>query len=268
MQTTFRTVFISDVHLGTKACQAAHLLDFLTTIETDTLYLVGDIIDLQEMRRKAHFIDLHYRIVERILYMAKNGTQVIYIPGNHDAFFRQFTGQTLSGIEIRLNARHTTADGRHFHVSHGDEFDQMVKISPLMLAIGDRAHGAMLSLNQWINGVRRFIRLPYWSLAGYLKSHIGKAKEFIHRFETAALKSAKSKHLDGYICGHIHFASFLLKEGTLYCNDGDWVEHCTALTESKTGELNLLHWSEQPKHLATEPQDEQWQDNPLSRQPN
>ena len=258
MQTTFRSVFISDVHLGTKACQAVHLLDFLQNIKTDTLYLVGDIIDLQEMRHKAYFVDTHHKIVEQVLAMAKAGTKVIYIPGNHDAFFRKFAGQTLSGIDIRLNARHQTANGRTFYVSHGDEFDQMVKISPLMLAIGDRAHGLMLSLNQWINGLRRLFGLPYWSLAGYLKNHISKAKEFIERFETAALKSAKNQQVDGYICGHIHFASFRMKDDILYCNDGDWVEHCSALTESKAGELSLLHWSEQPKVLATEPMSENW----------
>lgn len=258
MQTTFRSVFISDVHLGTKACQANHLLDFLQQIKTDTLYLVGDIIDLQEMRSRAHFVNTHTRIIEQILSMAESGTKVIYIPGNHDAFFRQFAGQTLSGIKIKLNAKHQTADGRTFYVSHGDEFDQMIKISPLMLAIGDRAHGLMLSVNQWINGARRLLGLPYWSLAGYLKSHINKAKEFIERFETAALKSAKNHHVDGYICGHIHFASFKVKSGILYCNDGDWVEHCTALTENQQGELSLLHWSESPKLLATEPSSEEW----------
>ena len=263
MQTTFRSVFISDVHLGTKACQAAHLLDFLKNIQTDTLYLVGDIIDLQEMRHKAYFIDTHHQVVEQVLNMAKSGTKVIYIPGNHDAFFRQFVGQNLSGIDIKMNARHQTADGRTFHVSHGDEFDQMVKISPLMLAIGDKAHGVMLSLNQWINGARRLVGLPYWSLAGYLKSHISKAKEFIERFETAALKSAKNQKVDGYICGHIHFASFRMKDDILYCNDGDWVEHCTALTESTSGELSLLHWSEQPKILATEPKIENWGYEPV-----
>ena len=172
-------------------------------------------------------------------------------------------GQTLSGIDIRLNARHKTANGRTFHVSHGDEFDQMVKISPLMLAIGDKAHGLMLSLNQWINGIRRFFGLPYWSFAGYLKSHINKAKEFIERFETAALKSAKNQKVDGYICGHIHFASFRIKDDILYCNDGDWVEHCTALTESAAGEMSLLHWSENPRVLATEPKEEDWGLSPM-----
>lgn len=262
MQTTFRSVFISDVHLGTKACQATHLLSFLKNIQTDTLYLVGDIIDLQEMQHKAHFIDSHQQVVDQVLNMARTGTKVIFIPGNHDAFFRKFAGQTLSGIEIKLNDKHRTADGRTFYVSHGDEFDQMVKISPIMLAIGDKAHGLMLSLNQWINRVRRFAGLPYWSLAGYLKSHIGKAKEFINRFETAALKSAKNQKLDGYICGHIHFASFQVKDNVLYCNDGDWVEHCTALTESASGEMSLIHWSENPKVLATEPPIDTWDNVP------
>lgn len=266
MQTTFRSVFISDVHLGTKSCQADHLLDFLKTIQTETLYLVGDIIDLQEMRHRAHFVERHNQVVEQVLHMACTGTKVIYIPGNHDAFFRQFAGQTLSGIHIRLHERHTTADGRVFHISHGDEFDQMVKISPLMLAIGDKAHGLMLSVNRWVNRVRRFLGLPYWSFASYLKNNIGKAKDFIKRFETAALKSAKNQKVDGYICGHIHFASFQSKEGVLYCNDGDWVEHCTALTESDAGQLTLIHWSDSKKILATEPYCDDWHTTPSHSQ--
>ncbi|TPE46875.1 UDP-2,3-diacylglucosamine diphosphatase [Maribrevibacterium harenarium] len=253
MKRTFRSVFISDVHLGTKACQAHHLQDFLQQITTDRIYLVGDIVDLIEMRKKAHFPHEHQRIIETLLHKAASGTEVIYIPGNHDAFFRKFCGQTLSGVRIERQTIHTTADGRRFLVSHGDEFDQLVKISPVMLAIGDQAHGFMLAVNRHINRIRRWLGLPYWSLAGFIKSHIGKAQEFIQRFETAAIKSARSMKLDGYIGGHIHFARFQLQDNTLYCNDGDWVEHCTALVESPSGELSLIHWSEQPRHLATEP---------------
>ena len=262
MQTTFRAVFISDVHLGTKACQATHLLDFLNTVETQTLYLVGDIVDLIEMRKRAHFTDEQQQVVQRILELSKQGTRVVYIPGNHDAFFRQFCGQRLSGVEIERQAIHSTADGRRFLVSHGDEFDQMVKVSPIMLAIGDKAHGLMLALNRQINRLRRTVGLPYWSLAGYIKQHISKAQEFITRFENAAIKTARNKKLDGYIGGHIHFARFQRQGEVLYCNDGDWVEHCSALVESKAGELSLIHWSEQPCHLATEPLDETLEHSP------
>ncbi|MFD1383362.1 UDP-2,3-diacylglucosamine diphosphatase [Rhodanobacter aciditrophus] len=262
MQTTYRAVFISDVHLGTKACQATHLLDFLNTISTQTLYLVGDIVDLIEMRKRAHFTEEQQQVVHRILALAKEGTRVVYIPGNHDAFFRQFCGQRLSGVEIEQQAIHKTADGRRFLVSHGDEFDQMVKVSPIMLAIGDKAHGLMLALNRHINRLRRVMGMPYWSLAGYIKQHISKAQEFITRFESAAIKTARNKKLDGYIGGHIHFARFQRQGEVLYCNDGDWVEHCSALVESGSGELSLIHWSEQPCHLATEPANETLEHSP------
>lgn len=264
MQTSFNAVFISDVHLGTSACQAQHLLSFLQQIETRTLYLVGDIVDLLEMRKRAFFPDEHRQIISLIMRKAREGTRVVYIPGNHDDFFRQMAGQHFAGIEIRLNAFHKTNDGRTFYVSHGDEFDQMVKISPLMLELGDRAHGVMLKINGWVNGCRRMLGLPYWSFAGFLKSHLGKAQQFIERFELAALKSAANRNVDGYICGHIHYASFRLQGEKLYCNDGDWVEHCTALVETHQGELNILHWSEQPKVLATEPTiTPEWQGQPV-----
>ncbi len=255
MQTSYRSVFISDVHLGTTACQAQHLLDFLNTIETKKLYLVGDIVDLQEMKRRAHFPEAHRKVISNVMQKAAQGTEVIYIPGNHDAFFRQMVGQVFSGIKIERNTIHTTHDGRKFFVSHGDEFDQVVKLSPLALLIGDRAHVLLLRLNEWVNNCRRLLGLPYWSFAGFLKSHIGKAQQFIRRFESAAIKAARGHTVDGYICGHIHFASFRLANGKLYCNDGDWVEHCTALVETHQGELNLLHWSENPRWLATEPKE-------------
>ena len=253
MNTQFRAVFISDVHLGTKSCQAEHLLDFLNQVDTQTLYLVGDIFDLIEMRKRAYFNDVQQQVIRRILQLAQCGTKVVYIPGNHDAFFRQFCGQTLSGVSLEQQAIHTTADGRRFLVSHGDEFDQMVKVSPIMLAIGDKAHGLMLALNRYINKARRMLGLPYWSFAGYLKQHVSKAQEFITRFESAAIKTARNKKLDGYIGGHIHFARFQKQADVLYCNDGDWVEHCTALVEHDSGTLQLLHWSEQPCWLAEEP---------------
>ncbi|MCZ2720494.1 UDP-2,3-diacylglucosamine diphosphatase [Marinomonas sp. 15G1-11] len=259
MQTRYRSVFISDVHLGTRACQANHLLDFLNTIECETLYLVGDIIDLYEMQKKAYFTEEHRQIISLIMQKAREGTKVIYIPGNHDAFFRQLAGQSIAGIDIKLNDIYTSVDGRQFYVSHGDEFDQVVKISPLLLAIGDRAHGLMLNLNNWVNGIRKLIGRPYWSFANYIKNHINKAKQFISRFEQAALKSAESHNVDGFICGHIHYASFRLQHGKLYCNDGDWVEDCSALVESEQGVFSLLHWSENPHTIAVEPELEtQW----------
>lgn len=265
MQTDYRSIFISDVHLGTRSCQASHLLDFLNNTQCQKLYLVGDIIDLQEMAKKAHFTEEHRQIISVIMRKAREGTEVIYIPGNHDAFFRQLVGQSISGIQIKMNDIYTSLDGRRFYVSHGDEFDQMVKISPILLAIGDRAHGVMLRLNNWVNASRKALGLPYWSFANFLKNHINKAKQFIARFEQAALKSAHSHNVDGFICGHIHYAAFRQQDGKLYCNDGDWVEHCSALVENQQGELSLIHWTDKPHVIAKEPIAEtDWETKPAS----
>lgn len=249
----YRSVFISDVHLGSADCQADYLLDFLDNISCDTLYLVGDIVDLIAMQRRVHFPESHQAVVRRFMAIASAGTRVIYVPGNHDDFLRHFCGQTLAGIELKQKAIHTTADGRRFVVCHGDQFDQVVRCSPLMLLVGDRAHGVLLRLNRWFNAWRRLRRKPYWSLAAWVKSRIGKARSFIRRFELAALTAAERGHYDGFICGHIHSAGFLRSQEGLYCNDGDWVEHCTALVEQQDGRLDILHWSEQPGIIATEP---------------
>lgn len=249
----YRSIFISDVHLGSADCQADYLLDFLDNVSCDTLYLVGDIVDLIAMQRRVHFPETHQAVVRRFMAIAASGTRVIYVPGNHDDFLRHFCGQTLAGIELKQKAIHTTADGRRFVVCHGDQFDQVVRCSPLMLLVGDRAHGILLRFNRWFNAWRRLRRKPYWSLAAWVKSRIGKARSFIRRFELAALTAAERGHYDGFICGHIHSAGFLRSQEGLYCNDGDWVEHCTALVEQSDGQLDILHWSEQPAIIATEP---------------
>jgi UDP-2,3-diacylglucosamine pyrophosphatase LpxH len=225
---SYRSVFISDVHLGTADCQADYLLDFLNNVRCQTLYLVGDIIDLIAMQRRAHFPDSHRQVIHKLLALAASGTRVVYIPGNHDEFFRRFCGQSFSGIELQYKAVHTTADGRQFLVCHGDQFDQVVRCSPLMLLVGDRAHGLLLRLNRWFNALRRL--------------------------ELAALTAAEKGHYHGFICGHIHSAGFLRSDDGLYCNDGDWVEHCTALVEQDDGKLELLHWSESPAILSREPE--------------
>ena len=249
----YRTAFISDVHLGSADCQADYLLDFLNQAQFDTLYLVGDIVDLIAMQRRVHFPDSHQAVIRKLQALVKDGVQVIYTPGNHDDFFRGFCGQQFAGITIEEKAVHTTADGRSFLVCHGDQFDQVVRCSPFMLLVGDRAHGFLLRMNRWFNAWRRFKGRPYWSLAGWIKARIGKAQAFIRRFELAALVAAERGHFDGFICGHIHSAGFRRGKHGLYCNDGDWVEHCTALVEDFQGQLSILHWSEHPSIIATEP---------------
>ncbi|WP_111495812.1 UDP-2,3-diacylglucosamine diphosphatase [Marinobacter bohaiensis] len=250
----YRSVFISDVHLGSADCQAEYLLDFLDNVRCETLYLVGDIIDLIAMQRRVHFPKSHQEVVQRLVRIAADGTRVIYVPGNHDEFLRNFCGQTLAGIQLLHKAVHTTADGRRFVVCHGDQFDQVVRCSPLLLLVGDRAHGLLLRLNRWFNLWRKLRKKPYWSLAAWVKTRIGQAKAFIQRFEMAALTAAERGQYDGYICGHIHSAGFRQGTGGLYCNDGDWVEHCTALVEGFDGSLDILHWSERPHIVESEPQ--------------
>lgn len=249
----YRTVFISDVHLGSPDCQAEYLLDFLDRVEFETLYLVGDIVDFIAMQRKVHFPPSHEAVIKRLIELSRSGKRVIYVPGNHDAPLRHFCGQHISGIELRKSAVHVTADGRRFVVCHGDQFDSVVRCSPLLYLVGDRAHGLLLWLNRWVNRWRRMRNKPYWSLAAWIKQRIGGAQAFIHRFEEAALRAAERDHRDGFICGHIHVAGFRISPKGLYCNDGDWVEHCTALTESADGHLQILHWSEQPVVIASEP---------------
>jgi len=249
----YRSVFISDVHLGTADCQAEYLLDFLEQVHCDTLYLVGDIVDLIAMQRRVHLSPAHGAVIQKLLSIAAGATRVVYVPGNHDEFLRRFCGQTVAGVELRQKVVHTTADGRRFMVCHGDQFDQVVRCSPLMLLVGDRAHGLLLRLNRWFNAWRRLQGKPYWSLAAWIKGRIGSARTFIRRFELAALTAAEKGHYDGFICGHIHSAGFLRGADGLYCNDGDWVEHCTALVEQVDGQLQLLHWSEKPSIIATEP---------------
>lgn len=250
---SYRSVFISDVHLGSPDCQADYLLDFLEHVQCQKLYLVGDILDLIAMQRKMRFPPSHQAVIAKLVALANSGTEVVYVPGNHDVEMRNFCGQSLAGIEVRSTAIHENADGRRFVVCHGDQFDQVVRYSPLLLLVGERAHEFLLWLNRGCHAWRRMRGKPYWSLAAWLKQRIGKAQAFIRRFEQAALTAAERDHRDGFICGHIHVAGFRQGRNGLYCNDGDWVEHCTALTEGFDGSLEILHWSENPCVVAREP---------------
>ncbi len=247
-----RAVFISDVHLGTSDCQAQYLLDFLRNHRMDFLYLVGDIVDLLYMRKRVNFTALHEDVVQEVLRLARQGTRVVYIPGNHDARLRRFCGEKFWGVEVHRHQVHQTADGRHFFVSHGDEFDSVMHAGVFWSLVGDFSHALLLRLNTLVNGVRRFLKLPYWSLAGHIKNRIGKAAEFIRRFELIAAHKARELSYDGYICGHIHQSGMRRVNGVLYCNDGDWVEHCTALVEEKNGQFALVHWADRKEVLLRE----------------
>ena len=238
----YRTIWISDIHLGTRGCNADLLIDFLDSVDSDTLYLVGDIIDGWRLKKSWYWPPKHNDIVLRLLKRAKRGTNVIYIPGNHDEMFRQFVGLNLGGIEIRSKAIHETADGRRLLVLHGDEFDAVVIYARWLAHLGDAAYIAMMKVNTLVNTLRARFGMPYWSLSKHAKHKVKNAVEFISRFEEAVAKAGADRGLDGVVCGHIHTAEERQFGSVTYYNDGDWVEGCTALVENFTGEIKILHW--------------------------
>jgi UDP-2,3-diacylglucosamine pyrophosphatase LpxH len=241
----FRTIWISDVHLGTKGCNAELLIDFLDSTDSETMYLVGDIIDGWRLRKKFYWPAAHNDIVWRILKRAKRGTRIIYIPGNHDEMFRQFTGLNFGGVEIRRAAFHETADGRRLMVLHGDEFDGVMLAHRWLAFVGDALYNVLMGLSGWINAIRRRLELPYWSLSKMAKHKVKNAVEFIYRYEEVVTRAALARKVDGVVCGHIHTAEMRELDGITYYNDGDWVEGCTALVEHFDGRMEILHWPEE-----------------------
>ncbi len=240
----YRSVWISDVHLGTRACKAEMLLDFLKRTECDTLYLVGDIVDGWRLKKSWYWPQSHNDVIQKLLRKARKGTQVIYLPGNHDEAMRQFCGQQFGGVSVVDELVHITADGRRFLVLHGDRFDVVVRHAEWLAHVGDRAYVALLVLNNWLNAVRRRLGFSYWSLSAYLKQRAKRAVEYVGRFEVAVSDEARRHSVDGVICGHVHTAEMKDMRGLLYVNDGDWVESCTALVEHASGALELLRWAE------------------------
>jgi UDP-2,3-diacylglucosamine pyrophosphatase LpxH len=238
----YRAIFISDIHLGTASCQAAKLLDFLRATESDELYLVGDIIDGWQLKRRWYWHQTHNDVIQKVLRKARKGTKVTYIAGNHDEAMRHFLGLAFGGIDIRDEAVHVTADGRRLLVIHGDLFDAVVQRAKWLAHLGDAAYICTLKLNQWFNHVRAKLGFPYWSLAQYLKHKVKNAVSYIGDFEAALAHEARRRGFDGVVCGHIHKAEIRDVDGILYCNDGDWVESLTALVELPSGELKLVDW--------------------------
>ncbi|MBN9577584.1 MAG: UDP-2,3-diacylglucosamine diphosphatase [Alphaproteobacteria bacterium] len=238
-----RTIFISDTHLGTAGCKAALLAQFLAANHCDTLYLIGDIIDGWQLRRRWHWNAAHDRVVREILTKAAAGTRVVFVPGNHDELFRPYCGQTVQGIEILADCVHRTANGRALLVTHGDQFDSVIACAPWLAHLGDHAYTLALRLNDAVARARGLFGLSYWSLSLWLKHKIKNAVQYIGRFEEAVARDVKARGLDGVVCGHIHHAAIRQFDGILYCNDGDWVESCTALVEDARGNLEILHWA-------------------------
>ena len=239
----FRSVWISDTHLGTAGCNAELLLDFLKSIQPETLYLVGDIIDGWRLKRGWYWPPRHNDIVRRVLKLANKGTQVIYVPGNHDEVLRDYGGLSFGGVEVVPEAIHVTADGRRLLVLHGDEFDGVVLYARWLAFLGDYAYAALLHLNVGFNRVRRRFGLPYWSLSAHIKKKVKNAVAFISRFEEAVAHAAHERGVDGVVCGHIHSAEIRRFGDVTYYNDGDWVESCTALVEHANGHLEILDWA-------------------------
>ncbi len=240
----FRAIFISDIHLGTPGCQAAHLLDFLRHTESKSLYLVGDVIDGWQLRRRWFWNQQHNDVIQKVLRKARKGTQVVYVAGNHDEVARQFIGLAFGGIEIRGETEHRTADGKRLLVIHGDLFDAVVQGAKWLAYLGDQAYILSLKLNQWFNHVRATLGLPYWSLAQFLKQRVKNAVSYITDFEKALADHAKSRGFDGVVCGHIHKAEIRDIDGIRYYNDGDWVESLTALVETEDGQFRIIDWKE------------------------
>lgn len=235
-----RTVWISDIHLGTPGCQAQALLEFLKDVECDTLYLVGDIIDGWQLRRTWYWPQAHNDVVQKILRKARKGTRVVFVPGNHDEFARRYRDHNFGGVDVVEDCIHTTADGKRLWITHGDLFDGVIQCARWLALLGDVAYEFMLRVNRNLNHCRARLGLPYWSLSKYLKLKVKRAVSYVSDFEGAVAKEARKRGVDGVVCGHIHHAEMRMIDGILYCNDGDWVESLTALVEHPDGRLEII----------------------------
>ena len=240
----YRSVWISDLHLGTPGCQAHALLDFLKRVECEHLFLVGDIIDGWQLRRTWYWPQSHNDVVQKLLSKARKGTRVIFIPGNHDEFARKYLNHNFGGVDVAEEWIHQTADGRRLWVTHGDLFDGVVQCAKWLAHVGDRLYEFTLKLNRHLNSLRARLGLPYWSLSKYLKLKVKRAVSYVSDFEVAVAREARKRGVQGVVCGHIHHAELRDIDGILYANDGDWVESLTALVEHADGRLEIIDWTE------------------------
>jgi len=245
-----RTIFISDTHLGTRGCKAEALADFLAHNTCQTLFLVGDIVDGWQMKRRWFWSEAQSHVVREILRKVDGGTRVIFVPGNHDEFARDYAGRLFGGIEITAEAIHETADGKRLWVLHGDRFDGVIACAKWLAHAGDWAYGLALRGNDILFQVRKRLGLPYWSLSAWLKHKVKNAVEYISRFEEIVAREAQIRGVDGVVCGHIHHAEIRRIGDVLYLNDGDWVESCSALVEDACGHMEILHWAPPPATRA------------------
>jgi UDP-2,3-diacylglucosamine pyrophosphatase LpxH len=248
-----RAIFLSDIHLGTPACQAERLLEFLKAHESDYLFLVGDIIDFWAIRRRGvHWCEAQNTVVQKILKRARHGVEVIFVPGNHDEAAREHAGVSFGNIRVERDYVHDAADGRRYLLTHGDAFDQVTRYHRSLAVLGDTAYDLLVRLNLWLSWLRRRLRIPgYWSLSGYAKRKVKSAVSFVFDFEDSLLHHARERGVQGVICGHIHCAAIREQDGIAYLNCGDWVDSCTAIVEQCDGRMELVHWgalADVPEH--------------------
>src|SRR3954453_18732004 len=237
-----RTIFLSDIHLGTRGCQADKLLHFMRSYEADLVFLVGDIVDGWQLKSGWYWPQNHNDVVQKLLRKARKGARIIYVPGNHDEFLRGFYGTHFGGIEVVENFVHRAADGRRYLVIHGDLFDVVIRHARWIALLGDKAYDLAIFFNTYFNTIRRLFGLPYWSLSQWLKMKVKNAVNFIGEYERALTAEARRHQVDGVICGHIHCATIRDENGLLYVNCGDWVESCTAVVEHFDGRLEIVDW--------------------------
>ena len=237
-----RSIWISDVHLGTSSAKAERLCDFLKYNSCDTLYLVGDIIDGWRMKKRAYWPQEHINVIRRILTRSKRGTKIIYITGNHDEFLRRYSGMSFGNIHLVDEYIHHSPNGKRYWVVHGDAFDAIVFNKKWLVVIGDIAYDSMLKVNVWFNRARSVLGMENWSLSSYLKNKVRKAFSIISNYETTLTHECMKRELQGVICGHIHHPELKEINGIQYANCGDWVESCSALVEDKQGHLKIVQW--------------------------
>ncbi len=243
--TRVRSIFLSDIHLGTRACQAERLLSFLKQHESEYLFLVGDIVDFWAMgRRGVYWTSAMNTVVQKVLKRARAGVKVIFVPGNHDEALRDYVDATFGNIRLHRDYEHVGGDGRRYLVLHGDEFDVVTKYHKWLAILGDHSYAFLVRLNVLLSALRRRLGIAgYWSLAGYAKRKVKTAVSFIYDFEESVARSVKDRGLDGAICGHIHAAAIREVDGITYVNCGDWVDSCTAIVEHVDGRMELVYWT-------------------------
>jgi UDP-2,3-diacylglucosamine pyrophosphatase LpxH len=241
-----RTLFISDVHLGTRGCQAERLIDFLRRHDAGTVYLVGDIVDGWCLRSNWFWPSAHNAVVQELVELARRGKRLVYVAGNHDDFVRDYAGSTFGAVEVVEHAIHHGLDGRDYLVVHGDNFDLVVRHARWLALLGDFGYRTALAANVWLNWIRSRFGLAYWSFSSWAKLRVKNAVNHIGCFEEVLSSEARRHNAQGVICGHIHHAAMHDEFGIRYINTGDWVESCTSVVEHHDGQFEIIRWAEVP----------------------